>query len=366
MSWFSFDPVLDGFATRFWVSADYLLWFIKDARVPALVTTGSLTDAVPGALGQPGSQTLFGGDPNYGVRSGGRFGAGFWLTPDQTFGVDGSFFFLGGDRIHFDAASNGSQVLTRPFFNVNSNREDASIVAFPGEQAGSVAASLSSFLWGAEANGRGMLFRGPSYQLSLLGGFRFLSLTEGLRMREKDDLFPTFVDPAAWLTINDRFHTSNQFYGGQIGTDFRWNRGRFFVDVLGKVALGVSVENASINGWSCYSYANGPSGSIPMGQLAMPSNMGRCGQDQFAVVPEFGLNLGYALTRHLRLTFGYTFLYWSSVFRPGDQIDRAANPTEVPALLGLRPMSGPARPNFTFNATDFWAQGLNFGLQFRY
>ena len=361
------DGGLDGFATRFWVSADYLLWWIKDNRLPALVTTGSLNDAVPGALGQSGTQVLFGGDVNNPIRSGGRFRAGYWFTPDQTIGMDGSFFFLGGQNVGFGAASDGLPILTRPFLNVNTNKEDAFLVASPGSEAGSVTAAMSSFLWGAEANLRGMLFRGPSYQVSLLGGFRFLDLNESLCIRQMDTLIPqSFSDPIVGTMSVDHFHTSNQFYGGQIGTDFMWSRGRFFVDVLSKVALGASVERANIRGWSSFANSNGQSGSIGVSDLALPSNIGRSGQNTFAVVPEFGLNLGYAVTRHVRLTVGYSFLYWSSVFRPGDQIDRAINTTEFPALVNNGTPSGPPRPNFTFKDSDFWAQGVNFGLEVRY
>ena len=83
-------------------------------------------------------------------------------------------------------------------------------------------------------------------------------------------------------------------------------------------------------------------------------------------MPEAGINFGYALTHHIRLTFGYTLLYWSNVFRAGDQIDRGLNPSELAAVFGRGPSTGAARPTYTFQSTDFWAQGLNFGLQFRY
>jgi hypothetical protein len=130
--------------------------------------------------------------------------------------------------------------------------------------------------------------------------------------------------------------------------------------------MGVSVERAGIDGWSNFSSSQAQNGMVGSGQLALPSNIGSFGQNRFAVVPETGINFGYALTRHIRLTFGYTLLYWSSVFRAGDQIDRGVNPTELAALVGQGTLTGPARPNFTFHNTDFWAQGLNFGLQFRY
>jgi hypothetical protein len=361
------DAALDGFATRWWVGVDYLLWWTKGDRLPPLVTSGAPNDAVPGALGQPGTQTLFGGDYDSRVRSGIRVRGGYWFTPDQTFGIDATFFFLGGQSAGFNDASNGDPVLARPFFNVNTGHEDAFLVAYPGQQAGQIWSALSTRLWGADLDLRGMFFRGASYQVNLLGGFRFLALHDSLGIREDDTIYSPIDGTAQfWTTTMDRFQTSNQFYGGQLGADFMWCRGRFFIDVLGKVALGVSVENAGIDGWTGYTAQQGPSGTVGAGQLALPSNIGRYGQDNFAVVPEFGINFGYALTRHIRLTFGYTLLYWSNVMRAGDQIDRGLNPTELTSLVNRGPLIGPARPNFPFQSTDFWAQGLNFGLQFRY
>lgn len=48
---------------RVWFGTEYLMWWLKDQRVPPLVTTGSPTDNVPGAIGQPGTRTLFGDAP---------------------------------------------------------------------------------------------------------------------------------------------------------------------------------------------------------------------------------------------------------------------------------------------------------------
>ncbi len=61
---------------------------------------------------------------------------------------------------------------------------------------------------------------------------------------------------------------------------------------------------------------------------------------------------------------GYDFLYWSSVARPGDQIDRTVNSTQIAPRTG--PFTGPARPAFEFKNTDYWAHGVNFGVEFRY
>jgi len=55
-------------------------------------------------------------------------------------------------------------------------------------------------------------------------------------------------------------------------------------------------------------------------------------------------------------------IYWSSVVRPGDQVDPVVNFSQ---LFG-GPLVGPAQPLPQFNRTDFFAHGLSFGLEFRY
>jgi hypothetical protein len=100
----------------------------------------------------------------------------------------------------------------------------------------------------------------------------------------------------------------------------------------------------------------------PGGFLALPTNMGHFDRDHFAVVPEFGLHFGYQVTDHVRAFAGYTFLYWDNVVRPGNQIDLTVNPSQVPPHT----LVGAPRPAFAFQGSDFWAQGLDFGLEFRF
>ena len=79
------------------------------------------------------------------------------------------------------------------------------------------------------------------------------------------------------------------------------------------------------------------------------------------------MNVGYDVTPHLRAFVGYNFLYVSSVVRPGDQVDRIIDPSRLPvpaALAGNLPPANTGRPLVPFKATDFWAQGINFGLKY--
>src|SRR5260370_16439604 len=105
---------------------------------------------------------------------------------------------------------------------------------------------------------------------------------------------------------------------------------------------------------------------FPAGFLALPTNSGRFTRDELALVPEAGVTVGYQITDHLRATVGYTFLYISSVTRPGDSIDLALNPSQIPLSLTAGPLAGPARPAARVQDTEFWAQGLSFCLAFSY
>ena len=164
--------------------------------------------------------------------------------------------------------------------------------------------------------------------------------------------------------LNDHFATRNQFFGGQVGwrSEFDWRH--WLLEVTTKVALGSTNERVNIDGLNIIT----PLGSTPTrslgGLLAQPTNIGNFSRDRFAVVPEVGLNLGYKFTDHIRAFVGYDFLYWSNVVRPGDQIDRTVNATQIAPRTG--PFVGPARPEFNFKGTDYWAHGVNFGLEFRY
>jgi hypothetical protein len=322
-----------------------------------------------GILGHPGTVVLFGGPTDNEERSGGRFRAGYWLDGQQTFGIEGSYFFLGSRSVNFAAGSPGagSAVIGRPFFNVVTGAEDAELVSVPGVLTGTVAVNLSSRLQGAELNGVCNLCCGCRGRVDLLAGFRYLELNEGLGIAE--DLT---VNPKVPLTggtafrVHDQFSTRNRFYGGQVGARAEFRSGALFANVLAQVALGSTDQVIDVAG----STVTAPPGQVPTvgngGLLAQPTNSGHFTPDRFAVVPEVGINVGYQVTEHLRAFVGYSFLYWSNVVRPGDQIDRAVTPTQLPMSAAAPVLTGPARPAPVLRDTDFWAQGISFGVEFRY
>ena len=75
------------------------------------------------------------------------------------------------------------------------------------------------------------------------------------------------------------------------------------------------------------------------------------------------------MTDFVRLSVGYNFLYWSSVARPGDQIDRNLDVTQIPNFLPLPPGTAPVsppRPMPLLRDNGYFAQGITLGVEFRY
>jgi hypothetical protein len=264
----------------------------------------------------------------------------------------------------------GTQVIARPFFNAITGAEDSQLVAAPGALAGTIAANLSSRLQGAELNGVcGQCCCGcdSCWRLEALAGFRYLDLHEGLGIGENLQVLPGVPNiGGTTFTLVDQFDTVNRFYGGQIGGRVRYRSGRWDAEAYAKVALGDSEERVTINGSTTIVPPGGVPTTLRGGLLALSSNIGGYSHDTFAVVPEAGFTVGYWIGGSLRVFAGYTFLYWSDVARPGEQIDRVVNPQLIPVTATAGPVTGPARPAFLFKETDFWAQGISVGLEIRF
>ncbi len=347
-------------------SAEALFWWIKDSRLPPLLTESPPT--VTGAVA-PGTRIVY-GDNSVAPqdRIGGRFTVGAWLNECQNWGVIASYFFLADRGNDFTAAGNGTTVLSRPFLNINpvvggtpsAPVPDREIIAFPGMATGSFAAKTDDKLWGADINARTKLFDGCWWRLDGLAGFRYLHFDEQVTIGET---FQGVAGPNAGRmgSLTDHFETNNNFYGGQLGLMGEVRRGPWSLDVTGKVALGTTHESVTASGFQMDVNEFG----VPItgaGLLVQPSNAGTRSRDVFSVVPEVNLNLGYQVTQRIKVFVGYDFLYWSNVARVGDQID-----TTLDVNSRVFPISQPAgasRPAPLLQSTGFWAQGFNAGLQF--
>jgi hypothetical protein len=345
---------------KWYVSAEYLLWWFKGQAVPPLVTSGSLGDPIPGALTSPGTTILFGGrNMENGSHSGGRFMAGWWFCDDHLIGIEGGYFFAAPGVTNFAASSNGTPILTRPFIDAATGTETTELVAGPNVLAGTVRVQTRSSLWGAEANLRSTVCCGCSSHLDVIAGFRTLGLDEDLIVSEN---LTVLAPGGGGFAIADHFRTQNRFYGGQVGADWQWRHGRWDLDLKTKLGLGTTQQIVNISGFDTITDPVNGTRTFNSGLLALQSNSGNFTRDRFSFVSDTGLTVGYHLTERLRCYAGYNFLYWSSVARPGPQIDRTVNINNIaPPTAG-----GPNRPAFSFNGTDFWAQGLTVGLEYKW
>jgi len=364
----------------FWLEADYLLWWIQRGPLAApLATIGSPTDRIPGALGQPGTQIAFGSNglayPN--PSSGLRIRAGAWLDEERLIGFDVGYFVLEQQSVQYALSSNGagSPLIARPTVFAPNGSEGSYADSFPGLYSGGIGISATTRLQGWEANLDLNAYHDGGLRVVVLAGFRSLDLNESLLIGDHLASLTTPgvltfqgipVNPPASLTDVDRFHVANTFYGGQIGSRVNWTTGALTASATAKLSLGDSQQLITIDGSTTRINADGTANTAPGGVLAQTSNIGRHQHDHFAVIPEVGLDIGYQLTPWLSAHAGYTFLYWSDVARPGDQIDRFVSPVLPPSDQNFNNGPAQAKPAALYRSTDFWAQGINFGLEFRF
>lgn len=346
-----------------WGSAEYLFWWTKSGRVPPLATAGG--DGVPGS---PGTRVVVDTlDFDNAFRPGGRFALGYQFGAVPGLGVEADYFFLAGRQGDASFSSGGTPVLGQPYVNAVTGLPAANRVAFPGVAAGSITVGARTSLWGAEANLTAGRFGSDTFHLTALIGFRYLNLEDEVTVGEQFRVAPGVPGfGGSAVGLRDEFRTVNRFYGGQVGLEAGGRFGLFTIDLRGKLGLGQMQQVAVVNGATDVLGPDGSRTSFLGGLYALRTNIGRHQRDELAFVPEAGFNLGLQLTRHLKLTAGYSFLWVSTVARAGEQIDPVVNVSQFPILSGNGPLVGPARPAFHFVGTEFWAQGLNLGLELRY
>ena len=134
------------------------------------------------------------------------------------------------------------------------------------------------------------------------------------------------------------------------------------MDFLLKVAIGVNDREITIDGNQFNTVPPSDSATLVGGLFSQETNIGRSDQNEFAVVPEFDVNLGYAITPNLDFTIGYTFIYVSNVVRAGTAIDRSI---DIGTLGDLDPVNFD-RPGVNFDSTSYYVHGLNLGLTARF
>jgi hypothetical protein len=360
-----------GVCQRWEVRGEYLMWFLREGRIPPLLTTSSA--ASQGQLGRPDTVVLY-GDDRLETRHGDRFFGGrgtliYWFNDSQTLGIEGGGTFLERDSTYFKATSDGSTLLARPFFSALDGTSMSEIIGGPftttsppapplgGVRTGGFVGYSRIELFVQEANLRYLFASTPRLRLELLAGTRFLEMRDRLDLTATGYLLP---DRATLFGMTDHFHVHDFYAGGQIGARATYNWGRCFAEGRATVALGANDEQVQASGDRLYQTPFERL-TLPYGLAVLPSNSGTFHHTAVNSVYEINANVGCALTAHWRVLLGYTFLCWNKPIRAGDQVDLVVNPSQITG-----PLIGPARPTIPFKEDLFWAQGLSAALDLRW
>lgn len=391
--------------TGAFVRADYLLWWSKGGEVPPLITTSTDTDQGSGIIGSPYTRILYGDEViNFANRSGIRASGGVLLGCGRAIEFD--YLTLGRSNNGRDLYSSGdytsgNEFLARPFVDFATGLNAAEEVAGDALR-GRIRANQSEFF-----QSYGVYFRKPIYcpqpvccvdeccgetceeaceetctdescstssvgflevirprawRIDFLGGWRSYRLEEWTTIEENLVVKnrPPYI-PGSTFDVRDSFASENIFNGAEIGLSAQRCSGRWKFDLLAKVGLGSQTQIARINGHTVID----DTVVLPMtyegGLLALDSNIGEYRRNKFVAIPQFGGEVSYQLTKYLRGFVGYSIIYWPSVVRSGALIDTTVDQNQIPPMTA----SG-TRPAFSWNESDYWAQGMNFGLEARF
>ncbi len=356
---------------RFWATGEFLFWYTKNSPVNTPLVTRALNPANPasGSIGSADTQIVLGNQElDQGLRYGGRMTLGGWFSPNGCWGMEASYLYI-TPRSHTARADSsglpGSSELRLPFREAFTRDEVSVPLAGPNAfgpgvpGGGNASLRVGNSLHSGEANLIARLICKDSLTVIGIGGFRYFRLDEDLDFSGSFNI-PLVNDGFTW---QDRFHASNNFYGGQLGVRSDYCLGKWFVSGTLKCAVGTMSQQMEITGTNTFNTIPRDNG----GFYALSSNIGTHSRNILAFIPEAEVKVGWNLTRNIQTFCGYNFMYVSNVARPGTGIDHTINVTQSPGFGGAPPfLFGPQSPSFGFGRTDFWAQGLTFGLQFKF
>jgi hypothetical protein len=413
-----------GCGPRFYANADYLLWRVRQAPIPNTASTlpvgllfvntadlqqngfnGPVTSAFPPIIGYAPVSIMNNPTPvgtlDPGEQNGARITAGYWFDCDQTCGIEASAFFLERKGSGFSASSGNSinQFLIDTGFQRNlvlveggavRGIENTFPIFFVRQATSSLVASAHNELWGGEVSGRVTCLHFGCLSVGGLLGFRYFDFHEDLGVTDNIHLF---APPGVPLTTadnpvgngvgitravsqdltfltNDLVKTFNRFYGAQVGADVDICFGGFFLNLLGKVAVGNMHQTVEI-GSTTSVINNDPLAPPPTqpghngGLLFAPDDVGQHNRDRISFIPEFGLKVGYCFCGWMRAYVGYEGMFVSNVVRPGNQSDVATIKTQI-QVAGNTNTIDVSQPTFRFKESELWINGVSFGLEFRY
>ncbi len=368
---------------KVWFRGEYVHWWTSGANMPAMVET--LTNN--GTIAQPifGDRTVYDGN-----HDGYRMNFGMWLDCQHCWGVEADYMDLSGKPCGYvnnftDGFVNGNPYsVLRVLSNPNEGGQVIDYIGDAGNKiVGNISIDSSNYFQSAGITVRHELramewstcnrdvnwtdSSARTFRLDALAGYRFARLID--TVNETDNSFDYNTNSAfyeySYNTVNN-YKTVNNFNGAELGLNAVYTFGRWSLDVVGKAAIGVNNQYASVYNQVTVDVSNAIGPTPPL--VGNPSPLQEFSRNQFSAIPELMVTGGYQVTDHFKVTVGYDLLYWSAVVRAPNQI--AVDPSSG-ALYGT------ATGNFSgnlpqllssavFNETHYFAEGLRLGAELRF
>ena len=353
-------PVRRG-SSPLWGEIELLSWETKGLRTPALATTSDDGTDQDQAGVLPDATVLFGGNQlNDDTRVGGRFRLGMWLDPMQAQTIEFAFTFLEDESTLFSGSAEDGTILARPFLNIDEDREDSRLIVFPDFVDGTLDIDVGTEFHTAEVLLRRRVVASNMTHLAWTLGYRYANLADTIRLRENTTSLSGATEGSTF-DLSEVFDTENHFHGGQIGlmlveAPFAcWS-----VEMGAKFAFGRTHSKTNIAGETTTTDPSGGTATREGGLLALDTNIGQHKDNLSSTISELFIAIRHQFACGVVGSVGYSVLHWSDLGRAGSAIDRVINPTQIPPDT----LTGPARPEFQFRTTDFWARGVNFALEY--
>jgi hypothetical protein len=334
------------------------MWWRQGRDYPPLVTTDSVTASPTEAGTLPDAAILFGdGRDGTNMQAGLRFDIGWWCDPRQCVGYGWRFFVLGKDSGEFNIDSLDNPVLAVPFRDVDADDNEAILIAFPSLRSGEIHIAANSDIVGNDLYGRFLLCRDHDSRLDFITGWHYSRIKDAVAIRTRSTITEVggTIPQGTEFNTFDEFEAHSEFNGGILGLMWEGNCGCCTTNLMARMSLGNMHEIMRIRGSNRIDDPLTPPVTDTGGIFTAASNIGEFTRDEFTAVTEVGLTFAYRFRPCTQLTVGYSFLYWSDALNPGHAID-----------TGVSPSGAADRPSFSFRHSDYWAQGINLGLQWQF
>jgi hypothetical protein len=358
---------------------ELLLWRVDGAHLPPLVTENRLN--FPPSLALASTDVLAGNNvAGNSWRTGYRLELGVWFDDCQETALIGDYFNVGQDDYDYYYPGGSGTNVGRPYFDTQLGFQfyrpiSGNYVDYeddPITYDGTVNATYDDDFQGA-----GLLVQqrvylvgdasgcGPSTQVMVLGGYRFLSYDSQLRIDDSRTVIAGTGEGSQDFR-RDLFNTDNEFHGGELGVMARFTQTGCWFDGSFKLALGGHQKRATISGNTATISDTGVVEFADGGLLtSSQTNIGTYTDSRFRLIPTFRMDAGVRLTPQWTFQAGYTAIIWGGVTRAAAIMppNLAVDPSNIPPVSP----GGNASPVFPgLGGSELVAHGLDLGIEYRY